>query len=83
VAENKFIQITQAYEVLSDPVKKQRYDLGFDIDLEETYYDPRTRRYTPPNYYYRREPIKIKYSRRDYLYAAAAVIAILIISLSN
>lgn len=32
-AENKFTQIAQAYEILSDPIKKKNYDNGEKLDF--------------------------------------------------
>lgn len=84
LTENKFIEIAAAYEVLSDSVKRRRYDNGLEIDISENYdYDPRTRRKRPPpGYYQEYKSEKPTYSRRDYIYATASVIAILIIAIA-
>jgi tetratricopeptide (TPR) repeat protein len=84
LAENKFIEIAAAYEILSDSVKRTKYDNGLEIDLDEEFdYDPRTRRRRPPpNYYKEYKSEKTKFTRRDYIFATASVIAILIVALA-
>lgn len=84
LAENKFIEIATAYEILSDPVKRSRYDDGLEIDINENFdYDPRTRRRRPPpNYYNKYTSEKPKYSIKDYIFATAALIAILVIAVA-
>lgn len=84
LAENKFIEIATAYEILSDPVKRNRYDDGLEIEINENFdYDPRTRRWRPPpNYYNKYTSEKTKFSRRDYIFATASVIAILIFAIA-
>lgn len=81
LSENKFIEITEAYEVLSDPVKRDRYDSGLNVHLDEDLEEPSTRRRPPPPYfYYKHKPEKKTYTRRDYTFATAAVVAIIIIA---
>ncbi len=79
IAEKKFIEIANAYEILSDAVKRSRYDHGLEIDLDENIdYDPRTRRRRPPpGYYQAYKSEKTVFSRRDYAFATASVFAII------
>jgi len=82
-AEKKFIEIALAYEVLSDPIKRSRYDNGLNIDISENFEeDIRTRRRPPPHYYYTAKPKKVKYSKKDYAYATAAVFAIVLLAVA-
>ncbi|MCK5371795.1 MAG: DnaJ domain-containing protein [Cyclobacteriaceae bacterium] len=80
--ENKFIEIAEAYEILSDPKKRSRYDSGLNLDIEEDFdEDLETRRRPPPaHYYYKYKPEKTKYSKKNYMYATAAVVAIIIVA---
>ena len=83
LAENKFIEIAEAYEVLSNPVKRDRYDRGLQVDLDEDFEESRTRRRPPPpHFYYNYKAEKKTYTRRDYTYAAASVAAIIIIAVA-
>ena len=77
--ENKFIEIAEAYEILSDPKKRSRYDRGLKLDISEDVeeYSETRRRPPPPPYYYKYKPEKTKYSKKNYMYATAAVIAII------
>ena len=50
LAENKFIEIAKAYEILSDPVKKSKYDNGLDPTHKENREDYGTKRRPPPHY---------------------------------
>lgn len=81
LAEKKFIEIAQAYDTLSDPIKRSKYDngidLGFDSTKEET---TRPQRRPPPYFYQKRPPEKVIYSRKTYAMATAAVTAIVIIA---
>ena len=52
LAEKQFIEITEAYEVLSDPIKRDRYDLGLDFDLNDDFDLYRERRRPPPPHCY-------------------------------
>lgn len=78
LAERRFVEIAEAYDILSNPVKRSKYDNGIVFDLEEQYttqyHQPRR---PPPHYYYNIKPEKKTYSRRDYILATAAVIAMI------
>ena len=83
LAENKFIEIAKAYEILSDSIKKSKYDNGLDTAASTEYReDYRTRRRPPPHYYYSRATEKTKYSKKVYVYATASVLAIFLIALA-
>lgn len=84
LAENKFIEIATAYEILSDPVKRSKYDNGLEVETDQDFdYDPRTRRRRPPpGYYNQHKPEIAKYNRRDYVLATASVVAILIVAIA-
>lgn len=84
LAENKFIELAAAYEILSDPVKRSRYDNGLETDIDQYFdYDPRTRRRRPPPHYYTQyKSEKSKYSIKDYVLATAALVAILTIAVA-
>ena len=82
LAENKFIEIAKAYEILSDPIKKSKYDNGLDPTHKEYREDYRTKRRPPPHYYYSRAPEKTIYSKKVYAYATASVLAIVLIAVA-
>jgi tetratricopeptide (TPR) repeat protein len=79
-AENNFVRITEAYEVLSNPVKRTEYDLGQVRYLEDEQINTTTRRPPPPHYYYNYKPEKKTYSRRDYAMATSAVFIMIVIA---
>lgn len=83
LAETSFIEISKAYEILSDPIKRNKYDRRWEIDAQqEAEEDFRARRKPPAYYYYKSKVEKPKYSRRDYLYATASVVAIMIVAMA-
>ena len=78
LAGRRFIEITEAYEILSDPIKRSKYDQGLEIeDIDEVYPENRHRR-PPPPFYYKYKPEKKVYSKRDYWMATIAVAAIIL-----
>lgn len=78
--EERFIEIREAYDILSDPAKRSRYDQGISPDLTEEYTREHERRKPPAYYYYKYKPEKVTYSRRDYTLATAAVIVMIIVA---
>ncbi len=80
-AEQKFVQIAEAYEILSNPIKRSKYDNGISVDVEDDFQEQyRQQRRPPPHFYYNFKPEKRSYSRRDYMLATAAVVAMLFIA---
>jgi hypothetical protein len=79
-AEKHFIAITEAYDVLSDPVMRHKYDNGIDFGEEEDFVPDNARRRPPPVYYYKYKPEKVVYSRRDYVLASIAVGIIIMVA---
>ena len=80
IAESKFVEIARAYEVLSDPYKRDRYDQGLEVDDPQDYAEEPVRRPPPPHFYYKYKPEKRVYTRRDYVLATVAVAAILLVA---
>ena len=37
LAEQKFVQIAEAYEILSNPIKRSKYDNGISVDVVEDF----------------------------------------------
>ncbi len=81
LAEQKFVKIAEAYEVLSNPIKRSRYDNGIAIDFEDNNSEEfRQAKRPPPHFYYNFKPEKKTYARSDYIKASVAVAIMLIIA---
>jgi curved DNA-binding protein CbpA len=76
-SSKRFIEIVEAYDVLSNPESRNRYDLGFRPG-SETQQQTNTRRHRPPppHFYRTIEQSKPKYSRRDYVFATIIMVGI-------
>ena len=82
LAETKFIEVAEAYQILSNPLKRNQYDNGLEIDPNTNYeHEYRARRRPPPHFYYKYKSEKTTYSKKVYMYAAASVVAITIVAL--
>jgi curved DNA-binding protein CbpA len=81
MAEKRFVEIAEAYEILSNPIKRRKYDNGIALDIDEEpqgrYQQPRR---PPPHFYYNVKPEKKTYSRRDYFLATVAVIVMILVA---
>ena len=78
-----FILIQKAYDVLSDPVSKERYDNGIFYELSHENTMHRARRRPPPHFYaHAATRQKISYSRKDYILATVVVALIIIIAVA-
>jgi len=81
LAEQKFVKIAEAYEVLSNPTKRSRYDNGIAIDFDDNDHEEfRQSKRPPPHFYYNFKPEKKTYSKNDYIKASVAVVIMLIIA---
>ncbi len=76
----KFLEVKNAYEILSNPLRRINYDESLDRPYG-TYHEREAYRRPPPPYYYqsRRAP---KYSKRTYLYGVLFVVGIAIFAFS-
>jgi tetratricopeptide (TPR) repeat protein len=81
LAESKFIEVAEAYQILANPLKRNQYDNGLEIDPNKNYEHEFRARRRPPPYYYKYKPVKTTYSKKVYMYAVASVVAILIVAL--
>lgn len=80
LAESNFVRITEAYEVLSNPLKRDQYDLSRALDPEAEYGETTVRRPPPPHFYYSYKPEKKTYTRRDYAMATSAVFIMIVVA---
>jgi tetratricopeptide (TPR) repeat protein len=78
LAQQRFVEIVEAYSVLSNTVKRSKYDNGIDFNQEahDTSHNQKPRR-PPPHFYYTVKPEKRTYSKRDYILATLAVIVMI------
>ena len=82
LAEKRFIEITKAYEVLSNTQSRNQYDRGINPQLESEHAQAARRRRPPHAYYQHHVRPKVVYTKRDYSYATVAVVTIIIIAIA-
>ncbi len=85
--EKKFIEISTAYQILSDPVERAKYDRSMeDGSLEqfmEYWEDLKVkRRPPPPPAYYRRRFTRVEYSKKTKILGGLIVLAIVFIAVA-
>lgn len=79
---DRFIEIGEAYHVLSDPQRRKLYDAG--LFVPETAHENfnATRRRPPPHFYYHQTAEPPIYSRKVYIMSSLLVFALLIIAVA-
>ncbi len=86
-ADQKFIEISTAYQILSDPVERARYDKSLEEGSLEQFMEywedlQAKRRPPPPPAYYRRRFTHVVYSRKTKFMGALIVLAIVFVAIS-
>jgi len=77
ISDDRFIEISEAYHVLSNQHRRNLYDMGQYIpedDLEEI---NKTRRRPPPHFYYHQSFEKPTYSRKVYILSSLLVVVLI------
>ncbi len=80
-SDKKFIEISNAYRILSNLEKRRRYDQGLNVEIDDNLAEDYQLRRRPPPYYYKYKPEKRIYSTKDYRYATVTVIGIIIVAI--
>ncbi len=78
ITDNRFVEINEAYHILSDPNKRMLYDQGHYSALQEKAdADARPKRKPPPYFYYQQAVEKTTYSRKVYFQTTLLVVTII------
>ncbi|MDZ7604043.1 MAG: DnaJ domain-containing protein [Cyclobacteriaceae bacterium] len=82
VTEDRFIEISEAYHVLSSQHRRQLYDLGQYVPEDDQEEIKNSRRRPPPHYYYNQTIEKPSYSRKVYILSSVLVVAMIIFAVT-
>ncbi len=82
VTEDRFIEISEAYHVLSSRRRRQLYDLGQYVPEDDQEEIIHSRRRPPPHFYYYQTVEKPTYSRKVYFISTVLVVALIIFAVA-